>query len=123
MSFRTIACALLFAAPASAQLYEKRAAPIESAPLPKPIEVRLLTATPERITLTGSDAAQQLVMTATLTNDRLQDLTGDVEYAAADPKIVQVSKSGRMIPLASGQTEIAVRYGGREVKVPVEAKA
>src|SRR5205807_1582132 len=40
-----------------------------------------------------------------------------------DPKIAQVSKSGRVVPLASGHTEIAVRYGGHEIKVPVEAKS
>src|SRR5436305_9840783 len=104
MSFRAIACALIVAVPASAQLYEKKAAPTESAPLPKPAEVRTLTATPERITLTGSDATQQLVITATLASERLQDLTGDVAYALADPKIAQVSKSGRVVPLASGHT-------------------
>ena len=48
MSFRMLICVLLFAAPASAQLYDKKAAPTESAPLPKPAEVRTLTATPER---------------------------------------------------------------------------
>src|SRR5262249_12327740 len=76
-----------------------------------------------RITLSGGDAAQQLVVTATLSNEHLQDLTGDVEYAVADPKIAQVSKSGRIIPLTSGRTEIVVRYGGKKAKVPVETKS
>src|SRR5438874_12899527 len=120
MSFRVIACVLLLAAPASAQLYEKKTAIAESAPLPKPAEVRSLIATPQRITLTGGDATQQLIITATLPNDRLQDLTGDVQYSVADSKIAQVSKSARVVPLASGTTEIAVRYGGRQIKVPVE---
>jgi hypothetical protein len=122
MSLRVILCLLLLAAPASAQLYEKKVASADLAPLPKPADVRALTATPDHITLTGGDAAQQLVVTATLTNDHLQDLTGDVEYAIGDPKIAQVSKSGRILPLASGRTEIAVRYGGKEAKVPVETK-
>jgi hypothetical protein len=120
MSFRTIVAFLLLAAPASAQLYDKKAVPTESAPLPKPAEVQKLTATPDHVTLTGSDAAQQVIVTATLAGDRLQDLTGDVEYVAGDPKLIQVSKSGRILPLASGQTEITVRYGGRETRVPVQ---
>ena len=123
MQVRVIFAMLLVAVPASAQLYDKKAAPTESAPLPKPGEVRTLTATPDRIALTGSDAAQQLVITATLTNDRLQDLTGDVEFAAGDPKLIQVSKGGRVLPLPSGRTEITVRYGGRETRVPVETKS
>ncbi len=61
MSFRVIACTLLLAAPASAQLYEKKAALTESAPLPKATEVRTLTATPERIMLTGGDFAPSCV--------------------------------------------------------------
>jgi hypothetical protein len=123
MPLRMIIGLLLVAAPASAQLYDKKTAPTDSAPLPKPAEVQKLTATPDRIALTGSDATQQLIITATLANDRFQDLTGDVEYAASDPKLIQVSKTGRVLPLASGRTEIIVRYGNRETQVPVETKS
>ena len=35
----------------------------------------------------------------------LQDLSGDVKYEVADPKIARVSTSGRVIPLANGRTE------------------
>jgi hypothetical protein len=123
MSFRIIVALLLVAAPVSAQLYDKKAAPTDSAPLPKPADVQKLTATPDRIALSGSDAAQQLIVTATLSSDRLQDLTSDVEYVAGDPKLIQVSKGGRILPLASGRTEITVRYGNRETRVPVETKS
>ncbi len=123
MSFRVIVCLLLLAAPASAQLYEKKPVPTETAPLPKPAEVTALAATPDRVSLIGSDAAQQLVITATLQNGRLQDLTGDVEYSLANPKLARISQSGRVVPLASGQTELTVRYGPREIKVPIETKS
>jgi hypothetical protein len=123
MSFRVIVCLLLLAAPASAQLYEKKSLPTETAPLPKPAEITALAATPDRVSLIGSDAAQQLVITATLHNGRLQDLTGDVEYSPANPKLVRISQSGRVVPLASGHTELTVRYGPREIKVPIETKS
>jgi hypothetical protein len=127
MSFRMLMCASLYllglAASAPAQLYEKKPLPTEAAPLPKPAEIQSLTATPERIILEGSDAAQQLIITATLINDRLQDLSSDAQYASANPKVVAVSASGRVVPVASGKTEIAVRFGGKEMRVAVEAKA
>jgi hypothetical protein len=128
MSFRELVCASLgvlfsLVASAPAQLYEKNSLPTEAAPLPKPAEVRTLTATPDHILLEGSDAAQQLIITATLANDRLQDLSSDVEFVSADPKVATVSKSGRILPVASGKTEMVIRYGGRETRVAVEAKA
>src|SRR5262249_6358987 len=95
----------------------------EAAPLPKPAEIQTLTATPERILLEGSDAAQQLIITATLASDRLQDLSTDAQYVSADPKIATVSASGRVVPVASGKTEITARFGGKETRVSVEAKA
>jgi hypothetical protein len=127
MSFRMLMCASLFllgfAASAPAQLYEKKPLPTETAPLPKPAEIQTLTCTPERVVLEGGDAAQQLVITATLTNDRLQDLSTDAQYVSADTNVVIVSATGRVVPVASGKTEITVRFGGKEAHVPVEAKS
>jgi hypothetical protein len=85
--------------------------------------MQALTATPDRITLKGGDAVQQLVVTATLAGDRLRDLTGDVRYEVADSHVIRVAPTGRVIPLASGTTEITIRHGDRQVKVPVEATA
>ena len=48
--------------------------------------------------LKGSDDAQQLIVTATLTGGRLQDLTGDVKYEVADAKVVRVTTTGRVMP-------------------------
>ena len=46
----------------------------ELAPMPPPAQVQSLNAYPEQINLKGSDDAQQLVLTATLAEGRLQDL-------------------------------------------------
>lgn len=56
------------------------------APPPPPGEVRSLAVHPERVTLVGSDAAAQLVVTATLADGRLVDLTGAVTYAVTEAR-------------------------------------
>src|SRR5262249_36829051 len=59
----------------------------ELTPLPPPAQVQSLNAYPEKINLKGSDDAQQLVLTATLAEGRLQDLSANVKFDVADPKI------------------------------------
>ncbi|HEX5270972.1 MAG TPA: DUF1549 domain-containing protein, partial [Gemmataceae bacterium] len=88
---------------------------------PAPAEVKALSAHPASVTLKGSDSAQQLVITATLAGGRLADLTGDAEFEVADKKIARVLPGGRVLPLASGRTEIVARYGSQTAKVAVEA--
>jgi hypothetical protein len=119
-----VALLLCGAAPVCAgDLYRKDAAPAELVALPRPAEVRVLTASPPKVSLRGFDAAAQLVLTATLTGDREQDVTGDVQYEVADRRVVRVTSGGRVIPLADGDTEVTARYGDRAVRVPVHAEA
>src|SRR5262245_5611606 len=92
------------------------------APLPKPAEVQSLTAQPGKITLKGRDDAWQLVVTAAVGNRR-QDLTGDVQYTVADPKVARVTSTGRVIPLANGSTEVTASYGDKSVKVSIIAES
>src|SRR5437588_10358466 len=98
-------------------LNKNESAQAEPVALPSPTDVQALAVHPEKIVLKGSDDAQQLILTATL-KDRLQDLSGDVKYEVADPKIVRVSSAGRVMPLANGSTEITVTFGDKAVKVP-----
>ena len=98
------------------------AAPADLPP-PKPSEVTALTVQPARIHLRGSDATQQLIVTATLSGGPGRDLTGDVAYRVVDSRTVRVLPGGRVMPLASGTTEIVVQYGDRQVRVPVQTEA
>ncbi|HEV3262420.1 MAG TPA: DUF1549 domain-containing protein [Gemmataceae bacterium] len=100
-------------------LYNKEEAKVEPTALPGPAEVVSLVAHPTKIALKGNDDAQQLVLTATLAGRRLQDLSADITYEAANPKVVRVTSAGRVIPLANGRTEITATYGDKVVKVPV----
>jgi hypothetical protein len=104
-------------------LYGKEAPKGDTVALPKPADVTALSAYPSKISLKGSDDAAQLIVTASLAGNRLQDLTGDVKYEVGDAKVVRVSSTGRLIPLGNGVTEITASYGPKTVKVAVQAEA
>jgi hypothetical protein len=101
---------------------EKEPAKLDPLVLPKPADVQKFEVHPATINLKGADDAQQLILTATLAGDKLQDLTADVKYEVADGKIVRVTSSGRVIPLANGATEVTVTYGDKTAKVTVTAE-
>lgn len=105
----------------AADVAKPEAARSEQSQPPNPAEVQALSIHPAKVVLKGSDQSCQLVVTATLAGDRLVDLTGDVQYAVADSKIVRISNTGRVVPLADGATQIVASYGGKSVSVPVEA--
>jgi hypothetical protein len=100
---------LLFVLPVFAQ---------DVAPLPKPADVRALTVTPDKLSLPGDDASAQLVVTATLADGRVIDLTHDSKFAT-DGKTATVSDTGRVLPKANGSGEIVVSFGDQSAKVPV----
>ncbi len=104
-------------------LYDKEPVKADAVALPKASEIQTLVAYPAKIALKGGDDAQQLVLTAGLVGGRLQDLSSDVKYEVANPKIARVSTTGRVLPLANGDTEITASFGDRVVKIPVHAEA
>ena len=108
---------------AAGDLYNRTPAKAGTVALPRPSDVRFLALHPSKIALKGSDAAQQLVCSATLLDGRLQDLTDEVSYQVSDPKIARVSTAGRVIPLSNGETEIVASFADRSVRVPVRCAA
>ena len=92
----------------------------EQTPLPKPNEIKSLTIYPSSVALKGVDSAQQLIVTATLLDGREQDLTGDVTYDVKDARMVRVTSTGRVLPLADGATQISALYGTKTAKVAVK---
>jgi hypothetical protein len=104
----------------AADLYKKTEVKGEVV-LPAPAEVKTLAVTPMSINLVGSDDSRQLVLSGTLSGGSLQDLTGNVTYEVADAKVVRVTASGRVIPLANGTTSITARYGDSKVSIPVKS--
>lgn len=89
--------------------------------LPKPEQVAKLVVHPTAVALKSRDDSTQLVVTATLKDGRLQDLTQAVKFAVVDGKTVTVSPTGRVLPNVNGSTEITVSYGTLSAQVPVLA--
>jgi len=117
-----LAATALSAAPAFADLYNKGPLPLDNVVLPKPADVQSLAAYPSNLTIDGMDDAAQLVVTATLKDGRLQDLSSDVAYAVADAKTARVLPTGRVLPLANGATQVVATFGDKTVSVPVTVK-
>jgi hypothetical protein len=104
---------------AGGDLYNKTPVKVKEAELPKPADVKALAVFPDKVKLTGLDDARQLILTATLNDGRLQDLTHDLTYEAADNKVARVTSSGRIVPVGNGQTTVTARYGDKAVTVSV----
>ena len=100
---------LLLALPAFAQT---------DSPLPKPADIKAFAVYPDKLTLPGDDASAQLVVTATLADGRVIDLTHDSKFAT-DGKTATVSETGRVLPKANGTGEVVVTFGDKTAKVPV----
>jgi hypothetical protein len=70
--------------------------------------------------LHGADARQQLLVTANFSTGAVRDYTREVSYQASPAGIVQVSKTGRVTPLAEGQTTVTAKSSnGLTATLPV----
>src|SRR6185295_8535512 len=67
------------------------------------------TETNRELRLRGADARQQLLVTASFSTGALRDYTREVSYQTSPAGVIQVSKTGRITPLAEGTTTITVR--------------
>jgi hypothetical protein len=93
-----------------------------AAPVPRPAEIQSLTAYPAQVHFKGGDGAAQLIISAEVKSGPPVDLSSEARYEAADAKIVRVTSSGRVLPLASGQTEVVASFGDKSVRIPVKAE-
>ena len=112
----------LAATPAFAAEPEKPQLPVESVALPKPADIQSLAVYPTQLSIRGLDDAAQLIVTATLKDGKLQDLSGDVQYSVVDAKTARVLPSGRVIPLANGSSQVIAKFGDKAVNIPVTVK-
>jgi hypothetical protein len=103
-------------------IYNKEPAKQDAIELPKPSDIQNLNAYPNQIVLKGIEDAQQVLVTATLAGNRLQDLTTDIQYEVGDSKIARVTSTGRVLPVANGATTITARFGDKAVSIPVRAE-
>ena len=73
---------------------------------------------PQHARLVGNLARLQLQVTGSDERGRSLDLTRDVSYSISDGGVASVSKTGAVVPLASGTGKILVRHGTRSVRFP-----
>jgi len=67
------------------------------------------TGTNQVLRLHGADARQQLLVTASFSTGALRDYTREVTYQTSPAGVIQVSKTGRVTPLADGTTTITAK--------------
>lgn len=107
---------------AQADLYGKTDVKGDTVAMPKPAEVKTLAAYPPKVALKGLDDSAQLIITGDLIDGRKQDLSGDVQYEVADPKVARVTTLGRIMPLANGQTQVKATYGDKSITVDLKSE-
>ena len=62
---------------------------------------------------------QQLLVTAHLSNGRLDDITDEVLYVSNNPDVVDVGESGLVKAKGTGETAVMVRAAGHPVSASV----
>ena len=99
------------------------ATPAETPSLPKPSDIRKIEVYPTSLKLVGTDDSPQLVVTATLADGKLRDLTSDMQFDTADKKVLRVTSAGRVLPLTNGSTMVSATFGTHRVEVPVTTES
>ena len=97
------------------------ASPAAAQDAPNPNDVKAVAVHPARVALNGTDDAAQLVVTGTLADGRLVDLTHVARYAVANATAT-VSATGRVQAKTDGAGEISIAFGAHTARLPVEAR-
>jgi hypothetical protein len=74
---------------------------------------------PAPVTLSGARGRQLLLVTGTFSDGTVRDVSTEVKYASAGPKVAAVSTAGLVTPVADGRAEVRVALGKVTAKVPV----
>src|SRR5271170_5654445 len=82
------------------------------------VRAQALHASPASVVLADPESTQQLL----IRSKAPADLTWSATYEVLAPKVVTVSSSGLVQPLAEGRTVIVVKHGQEQVRIPVEVR-
>src|SRR5688572_18506664 len=85
------------------------ASPGESSHLELSAPIAASAETNQVLRLRGADARQQLLVTASFSTGALRDYTREVSYQTSPAGVIQVSKTGRVTPLAEGTATITAK--------------
>ena len=82
----------------------------------KPASLRV---EPETISLADPRASRQVLVTAWYADGSSRDVTCFCEWTAADPDLLSVTPRGLVTGHGDGETQLDIRVGGRQARVPV----
>ena len=109
--------------PKGVNLVEKKESDFQAQPLPKRDgKIVSVMVYPPDVHLQTNKDKQGLVVMAKYDDDTTADVTSSAVYAMADESLVEKQKPWLYLPRKAGKTELSVKVGGYEVKVPVEVK-
>lgn len=118
-----VGAAALLAQPAPAAPARKaKAAARPSAPKAAPNPVVSLKLEPASVTLDGPKSRHQILVTGVRKDGTVVDLTGKATYAAKTPKVVAVSPTGVVKPLADGAGIVLVSAEGKKTQLAATGK-
>lgn len=82
---------------------------------PPPSELRVY---PTNVNLTTKGDRQSVVVQAVYADGLTRDLTADASFALGNKALAKI-ENGILSPLADGKTDLRIKYGGKEVTLPV----
>ena len=78
-----------------------------------------LVLTPERATLRWKGASQQFSVMAALGGGRSSDVTAQVEFSLDDPAVARPGRTGRVLAVGDGETQLKVTLGSLKARAEV----
>jgi hypothetical protein len=85
---------------------------------PEPSELRVY---PTNVNLTTKGDRQSLVVQAIYADGLTRDVTADASYSFGNKALVKLDKA-TLWPVADGKTELLVKFGGKQVTLPVSVE-
>src|SRR5260370_9399784 len=86
------------------------------------LKVTWIQAAPGDFMLAGKWASQRIVVTGKLADGTLRDVTGQTQFKSSNSKVVAVTKTGVVTPVADGEANIELNANGRKQKLHVTVK-
>jgi hypothetical protein len=84
-----------------------------------PAKIEQLAVEPAAVTLRHAEDRQRLLVSGTLADSSVRDLSRSAKYVSDNPAIVRVSDQGIVTPVAFGQATIEVSTSEQKITVPV----
>ena len=78
------------------------------------VQVERIEVLPKSVVL-DRNGKQQLLVTAYLSNGQQEDVSGQVLYVSNNPEVVEVSESGLVEAVQTGETAVMIRAAGHAV--------